>query len=93
MTFQFRSLLVPAILAVSIASAFSAETIKKDAVIILTPKKLGTKSNVKNNLVKPGPGTGADEHGCIPPQIWHAASGTCITDLIKTNDAEMDSKE
>jgi hypothetical protein len=93
MFFQRNCIIVPAILALSIASASSAES-GKNLVIIVNPlKKQVTKSDIKNDLVKPGPGTGTDEHGCIPPGIWHAPSGTCITDLINTNGNAKDSKE
>lgn len=85
MIIQRKSLIVMtlALLTLSLSAAVSAEAIKKP-IGDNKPTALAnrSKSNIKNNIVKPGPGTGADEHGCIPPMIWHEPAKACVTDIL-----------
>ncbi len=52
------------------------------AVAAEARKATGVKPDVKAGIAKPGPGTGADEHGCIPPQTWYAPAKACVTDVL-----------
>ena len=85
MVTQRKSLIVSTLvlLTLSMSAVVSAETIKKPQGKEV-PNALVTRSkaNVKNNLVKPGTGVGADEHGCIAPGIWHEPSKSCVTDVL-----------
>lgn len=85
MIIQRKSLIGSALvlLTLSMSAVVSAETIKKpDGVNKPTAMANRSKSNIKHNVVKPGTGVGADEHGCIAPGIWHEPSKSCVTDVL-----------
>ena len=85
MVTQRKSLIVSTLvlLTLSMSAVVSAETIKKpqgkEVPNALVSK---SKSNLKHNVVKPGTGVGADEHGCIPPSVWHEPAKACVTDIL-----------
>lgn len=85
MIIQRKSLLVSTLvlLTLSMSAVVSAETIKKpDGANKPTALANRSKSNVKDNVVKPATGVGADEHGCIPPSVWHEPAKACVTDIL-----------
>lgn len=71
MSTRLNAFVLPALACLTFASPALAADVAKNG---------GVRLEAKAKVVKPGPG--ADEHGCIPPQIWHAPSGTCVTDVL-----------
>ena len=85
-----KGLIIPALTLLSLSSAFSAEAIKKEVPIKKPVQKVVVTTAIKNAAVKPGPGVGADEHGCIAPGIWHEPSKSCVTDILPSGGATQD---
>lgn len=84
MSIQRTKLMIPVLtlLSLSMSAAFSAEAVKKGTTVKAPKFGWDIKTNIKVISAKPGPGAGADEHGCIAPQIWQMPNGPCVTDVL-----------
>ncbi len=81
-------LMITLFAATAVMSAVQADaTERTNAVLAGKPAVKAVRAERPAVKSIPNSGTGADEHGCIPPQIWHAGSQTCVTDILPNNSA------